>query len=380
MKRMFIVATIAAAALFAGSRSMTHAQQAFAPVYPNSASAALAGSLAEAIPDAAERAVRSVVAIKTSRTISQVQFDPFGGTDVFEMPQQMGEGSGVILTAQGRIVTNAHVIRGADKVKVVLHDGTELEATVVGSDPRTDIAVLQTKGSAKLIPMVVGDSNKLRLGEVVLAIGNPFGVGHSVSMGIISAKNRRVGIEAVEDFLQTDASINPGNSGGALINLRGELIGINTAIASQTSAGVGFAIPTATMMMPIVDMIVKDGKVSRGYLGVQPVTLTEELARKVGANTTRGVILRSVEAGSPAAKAGLMVKDIVTAINGVAVTDETQLRTIVGMSKVGTQIVLDVIRPGQNLARTVNIKLEAFPDDATPPQRQRRQGPRLMQP
>lgn len=380
MKRMFIVATIAAAALFAGSRSMTHAQQAFAPVYPNSASAALAGSLAEAIPDAAERAVRSVVAIKTSRTISQVQFDPFGGTDVFEMPQQMGEGSGVILTAQGRIVTNAHVIRGADKVKVVLHDGTELEATVVGSDPRTDIAVLQTKGSAKLIPMVVGDSNKLRLGEVVLAIGNPFGVGHSVSMGIISAKNRRVGIEAVEDFLQTDASINPGNSGGALINLRGELIGINTAIASQTSAGVGFAIPTATMMMPIVDMIVKDGKVSRGYLGVQPVTLTDELARKVGANTTRGVILRSVEAGSPAAKAGLMVKDIVTAINGVAVTDETQLRTIVGMSKVGTQIVLDVIRPGQNLARTVNIKLEAFPDDATPPQRQRRQGPRLMQP
>ena len=227
------------------------------------------------IPDVAERVVDSVVNISTSHAVEAgpVSFDPFFSDPFspgFGDPgdrKAMSKGSGVIVTASGRILTNAHVVKDADDIKVTLHDGNDYDAKVVGVDPKGDLAVLQLKGNMPALkPLTFGDSSALRLGEVVLAIGDPFGVGKSVTMGIVSAKGRGgMGIEEYEDFIQTDAAINPGNSGGALINSRGELVGINTAIASKSGgyAGIGFAIPT-NMARPIMEQLIRDGKVSRG--------------------------------------------------------------------------------------------------------------------
>jgi serine protease Do len=238
------------------------------------------------IPDIAERVVDSVVNIQThSVQKGPASYDPFFTDEdspfYGQQPsqkRQMSKGSGVIVSASGRILTNAHVVNGASEITVALHDGTELAAKVIGIDKKADLAVLQLQGNnlPKLKPLAFGDSGALRLGEVVLAVGDPFGVGKSVTMGIVSAKGRSgMGIEDYEDFIQTDAAINPGNSGGALVNLKGELVGINTAIASPNGgyAGIGFAIPT-NMARPIMEDLVKHGKVSRGYLGVSITSST----------------------------------------------------------------------------------------------------------
>jgi serine protease Do len=271
----------------------------------------------------------------------------------------------VIVTGSGRILTNAHVVRGADDITVTLQDGTELTAKVVGTDPRADLAVLQLEGKfPTLKPIPWADSSTLRLGEVVLAIGDGMGVGKSVTMGIVSAKGRGLRIADYEDFIQTDAAINPGNSGGALVNLKGELVGINTAIASRSGGyqGIGFAIPT-NMAKPIMEMLMKDGKVSRGYLGVGIATVNRAIAKEYKLVAQSGVLVANVEDGGPASKAGLVVGDVVTSINGTGVRTGDTLRNTIAMIKPGTQVSLDVThRDGKS--ETLKVKLAELPDEA----------------
>ena len=316
------------------------------------------------IPDVAERVVNSVVNISTAtgakKTGTPASDDPFF-TDPdspyygMEPSQRMqrSKGSGVIVTAQGRILTNAHVVNGADNIDVTLQDGTEWAAKVVGIDPKADLAVIQLQGKVPALkPIVFGDSGSLRLGEVVLAVGDPFGVGKSVTMGI----------EEYEDFIQTDAAINPGNSGGALVNLRGELVGINTAIASKSGgyAGIGFAIPT-NMARPIMDMLVKDGKVSRGYLGVSIITANAKIAKEYKLGATRGAIVADVQKGSPAALAGLVEGDVITALNGTEIKTSDVFRNTIAMIKPGTMVALEVVTKS-SAKKLVKAKLGQLPE------------------
>jgi Do/DeqQ family serine protease len=325
------------------------------------------------IPDVAERVFDSVVNISSSHMVETgpAALDPF-----FADPFSPGygdpsdrmakaKGSGVIVTASGRILTNAHVVKDADDITVTLHDGNDYEAKVVGIDPKVDLAVLQLKGTLPTLkPVTFGDSSALRLGEVVLAIGDPFGVGKSVTMGIVSAKGRGgMGIEEYEDFIQTDAAINPGNSGGALVNLRGELVGINTAIASRSGgyAGIGFAIPT-NMARPVMEMLIRDGKVSRGYLGVNIGTATPQIAKQERLGTQHGALVAGVDPNGPAARAGLTEGDVVVALNGTEIRTGYVLRNAIAMTRPGTTVDIDVIHRGGAKA-TLKAKLGELPAD-----------------
>jgi len=326
------------------------------------------------IPDVAERVVDSVVNISIE---ADVKVDPFfadflGDSDTQTMA---GKGSGVIVTASGRILTNAHVVNQADRIKVTLQDGTELGAKVVGKDVKADLAVIQLEGKfPALKPIPWGDSSRLRLGELVLAVGDGMGVGKSVSLGIVSAKGRGLRIAEYEDFIQTDAAINPGNSGGALVNLRGELVGINTAIASRSGGyqGIGFAIPT-NMAKPIMEMLMKDGKVSRGYLGIGIATVSPDIAKKYSLGATRGVLVASLEANGPAAKAGLVEGDVITAINGSEVRTDDALKNTIAMIKPGSTVELGVSHRNAKTT-TVKAKLGELPDEPALGQSSRRRG------
>ena len=327
------------------------------------------------ISDVAERVVDSVVNVSTTQQVATGPFaadpfwndpsSPFYGGDDPRKAQSLG--SGVIVSSDGRVLTNAHVIDNAASIRVTLRDGIELDAKLIGSDPRSDVAVLQlipARGQKlpALKPITIGDSSKLRLGEVVLAVGNPFGVGQAVTMGIVSAVGRAsVGIEQYEDFIQTDAAINPGNSGGALVDMNGNLIGINTAILSRTGGyqGIGFAIPT-NMARPIMDMLVKDGRVSRGYLGVGLAPLDQAARDQFGIKAASGVVIGSVGRGTPAAKAGLAAGDLVTAIDGAAVREVGKLRNAVATRGAGKTVKLDVVRGG--VAKTVSVTLSELPE------------------
>jgi Do/DeqQ family serine protease len=315
------------------------------------------------IADTAERVVDSVVNIATS---AEVEVDPFFGSFMgVDGPQkQQGKGSGVIITASGRILTNAHVVKGADDITVTLQDGSELDAKVVGVDPRADLAVIQLEGKfPSLKPIPWADSSTLRLGEVVLAVGDGMGVGKSVTMGIVSAKGRGLRIADYEDFIQTDAAINPGNSGGALVNLKGELVGINTAIASRSGGyqGIGFAIPT-NMAKPIMEQLMKDGKVSRGYLGIGIATVNRAVAKEFKLTAASGVLVANVEKGGPASKAGLVEGDVITSINGTTVKSGDALRNMIAMIKPGSQVALDIThRDGKT--DSVKAKLAELPDE-----------------
>ena len=282
----------------------------------------------------------------------------------FDFPDQPLErktqslGSGVIVDAErGLVITNNHVIANADQIAVNLRDGRKLEAKLVGADPETDIAVIKASPTERLIALSMADSNQLKVGDFVVAIGNPFGLGQTVTSGIVSALGRSgLGIEGYEDFIQTDASINPGNSGGALVDLNGRLVGINTAIFSQTGGniGIGFAIPI-NMARQVMEQLVKHGEVKRGFLGAQLQDLDPELAEAFGLSQHQGAVLVNVIAGSSAEKAGLKPGDVITAINGRPVHTASAVRNEIGLLRVGEQVKLEILRNGKPMQITASV-------------------------
>jgi serine protease Do len=324
----------------------------------------------------AKQANASVVNIASTRKVA-VRQQPFPGPSPFfddpffrrffgepferrfpapQERQEQGLGSGVIVNADGYIVTNHHVIEQAEEIIVLLPDKRRLKAKLIGADPKTDVAVV--KIDATTLPTLPwGDSSRLQVGEVALAVGNPFGLNQTVTMGIISAVGRaNMGIVDYEDFIQTDAAINPGNSGGALVNLNGELIGINTAIFTRTGGymGIGFAIPS-NMVRSVMTSLIKHGKVVRGWLGVSIQELTEDLAQQFDVTEATGVLISDVMDDSPAAKAKLERGDIITAYNHVAVKDPVPLRSMVADTEPGTTVTVTILRGKRTRDVTVTI-------------------------
>ncbi|WP_175957862.1 Do family serine endopeptidase [Burkholderia sp. BCC0405] len=265
-------------------------------------------------------------------------------------------GSGVIVSPEGYILTNQHVVDGADQIEVALADGRTATAKVIGSDPETDLAVLKIN-MTNLPTITLGRSDQSRVGDVVLAIGNPFGVGQTVTMGIISALGRNhLGINTFENFIQTDAPINPGNSGGALVDVNGNLLGINTAIYSRSggSLGIGFAIPVSTART-VLESIITTGSVTRGWIGVEPQDVTPEIAESFGLSQKSGAIVAGVLQGGPADKAGIKPGDILVSVNGDEITDTTKLLNTVAQIKPGTPTKVHVVRKGKEFDVTVVI-------------------------
>ncbi|HTC16304.1 MAG TPA: DegQ family serine endoprotease [Steroidobacteraceae bacterium] len=277
-------------------------------------------------------------------------FDVPPDTGPRERPFQSA-GSGVIFDAKnGYIVTNAHVVENANEITVTLQDGRDLKAEVVGSDAPSDVAVLKVKSDG-LSQIPLGDSSKTEVGDFVVAIGNPFGLQHTVTSGIISGLSRAgINPDGYEDFIQTDASINPGNSGGALVNLRGELIGINTAILSRSGGniGIGFAIPV-NMAHSVMDQLIKFGSVKRGQLGVSMYTVTPDIAHSLGLPSAVGALVSQVVEGSPADKAGIRTGDVITSVNGQPVKSNSELRNTIGLLRVGDRVDIGLVRDGKPL-------------------------------
>ena len=323
----------------------------------------------QAVPSLApmlERAMPAVVNISTTTNIAgrenPLMQDPFF-RHFFNLPRQMPKeqknslGSGVIIDSdQGYVLTNHHVIDKADKIKVTLSDGRQLNAELVGSDPEADVAVIRIP-SDNLTELPIADSKQLRVGDFVVAIGNPFGLGQTVTSGIVSALGRSgLGIEGYEDFIQTDASINPGNSGGALVNLKGEFIGMNTAILAPSggNVGIGFAIP-ANMAMTIKDSLVKHGEVRRGLLGVTTQDLTPDLVKAFNLKDVKGAAISRIENNSPAEKAGLALGDIIVSANGKAIKNSHELRNIIGLLQIGDKVDLEYFRGDEKREATATI-------------------------
>ncbi len=330
---------------------------------------AFAGSEASAasVADIAERATPSVVSIASKR-MTEMPNHPFA--PFFFGPQgpreQSGLGSGVIISRDGVVLTNHHVVEKATEIRVTTADDREFDAELVGSDEKSDLAVLRLKGDlGQLQPLVLGDSSSLRLGDIVLAIGNPFGVGQTVTMGIVSAKGRAdVGITDYEDFIQTDAAINPGNSGGALVNMRGELVGINTAILSRSGGyqGIGFAIPTS-MARPIMNSLLENGRVVRGFLGIGIQDITADLRAAMGLpDDAKGVLVTEVHPDSAASKAGLQRGDIVQKVDGAEVDSTGRLRNVIAGKGANVNVSLEVNRKGKPI--TVSVKLGELPEES----------------
>ena len=326
-----------------------------------------------------KKVIPAVVNISTEKTVlvRRSRGFPFSNDPFFRRffdnpPQQQdgtrerrrsGIGSGVIIDAdEGYVITNNHVIDGADDIYVTLGDGRRFTAEVVGTDPETDIAVIRIDAD-DLVEIPVGDSERLQVGDFAVAIGNPFRLGQTVTLGIISALGRSgLGIESYEDFIQTDASINPGNSGGALINLKGELIGVNTAILGpNANIGIGFAIP-ANMAMNITGQLIDHGEVRRGRLGVIVQSLTPDLAEAFGLDRDKGAVIVEVEPDSAADKAGLQSGDVVLSVDGDPIENSADMRNYIGLLRVGSEVELGVLRDGDGLDITAVIvarKIEA---------------------
>ncbi len=327
------------------------------------------------IPEIAERVLPSVVNISSTRKRQlrppSLPFsDPFfrhffgpGGPDRPRERTEQGLGSGVIV-AEGVVLTNNHVVADAHEIVVTTMGGREYPAETAGTDPKSDLAVLRLKGdTSDLVPITWGSSSDLRLGDTVLAVGNPFGVGQTVTMGIVSALGRAdLGIVDYEDFIQTDAAINPGNSGGALVNMRGELVGINTAILSRTggSMGIGFAIPS-DMAQPIMNALLTEGRVVRGWLGVSIQSVEPELAAALGLDSAEGVLVADIVDGTPAARAGLQRGDVITKVEDHRVTSTGDLRNTIAAAGAGRDVTLTIVRNGKTM--TVKVELGEIPNE-----------------
>ncbi len=305
---------------------------------------------------AASGAVVSIIASKAASRTAQTE-DPwfrFFFGDQVRNEAQVGLGSGVIVSTSGYILTNNHVVEGADDIEVILIDSRKAKAKVIGTDPETDLAILKIELN-KLPVIVLGSSESLEIGDQVLAIGNPFGVGQTVTSGIISALGRsQLGINVFENFIQTDAAINPGNSGGALVDTQGRLVGINTAIYSRSggSMGIGFAIPVLTARQ-VLESIVKDGQVTRGWIGVEPQELNAELAQSFNVSAKSGVIITGVLQNGPASVAGIRPGDVITAVAEKPVANVAELLSAVAVLKPGTSALFKVQRRDSSLAVAV---------------------------
>jgi serine protease Do len=318
------------------------------PGFDNGQIPSLAPLLREITPAVVNISVRGLV-----REDNPLYQDPYF-RQFFDVPKQLerrveATGSGVIVDPEhGYALTNNHVVEHASNIQVATKEGQTFSARIVGRDPATDIAVIQIRDGSNLKPLALGDSDKLEVGDFVVAIGNPFGLGQTVTSGIVSALGRSgLGIEGYEDFIQTDASINPGNSGGALVNLRGELVGINTAILAPGggNVGIGFAVPI-NMARSVMEQIIQHGDVRRGRIGISTQDLTPELAELFHTKRTAGALIAEVAARSPAEQAGLRKGDLVIAANGVPIRSSTQLRNKIGLTPVGDRLELQVERSG----------------------------------
>lgn len=328
----------------------------------------------------------SVVNISSIKTIKK-QPTPFDDFFDFFYPfpdgrgkrwKEQSLGSGVVVSDDGYIVTNNHVVEQADEIKVTMIDKKSYRAKIIGSDPKTDIAII--KIDAKGLPVIqAGNSDNLQVGEFVLAIGNPFGLTNTVTMGIISAVGRAdVGIADYENFIQTDAAINPGNSGGPLVNTKGEFIGINTAIFSKTGGyqGIGFAVPS-NMVLLVKEQLIKEGKVTRGWLGVTIQDVSPEIAAKFGLKGAEGALVSDVAMGGPASKAGIIRGDIILEVEGKRIGDVASLRNTIAQSKIGSQISIKIFRPSQSGGKEMTLSAtivelqsenaEAVPGSLQPP-------------
>ncbi|HKV97486.1 MAG TPA: DegQ family serine endoprotease [Gammaproteobacteria bacterium] len=359
MKRSISLAAVLCAAIlgFAPLPSFAHMPPPF-----------VAGQPVPSLAPIVKRVSPAVVNISTSGHVT-VQQSPFFNDPFFQqffgMPNQPMErnfqalGSGVIVdAAKGYILTNNHVIENADKITVTLYDGRSFKAKVVGRDPDTDIAVLQIDAK-DLVQIPLGNSSTLQVGDFVIAIGNPFGLNHTVTAGIVSAMGRtQVQDGKYSDFIQTDAAINPGNSGGALVNLEGQLVGINTMIVtsggSRGNIGIGFAIPI-NMAKNVMDQLIKYGKVERGMLGVQVQTLTPELAQALKLAQNQGAVVMQVVPGSQAQKAGIKPNDVIVSVNGNPVSSAQDVSNVIGLLRVGTPVTLGILRNGQQI--TIQAKI-----------------------
>jgi serine protease Do len=325
----------------------------------------------QGLPDFAALAKRvspSVVNVSTTQVRKAAQDLPFGDNDemgrLFERffgaprgpERRRGQGSGFIIGTDGTILTNFHVVDGAQKIVVTLDDGKNYDAKVLGADQKTDIAVIKITAGRRLPAVGFGDSDALQVGEWVMAIGNPFGLDHTVTSGIVSAKGRQIGAGPYENFIQTDASINPGNSGGPLINLRGEVVGINTAIFSQSGGniGIGFAIP-ANSVKELLPQLRDKGKVVRGYLGTKVQKLTPEIAESLGMKQTRGALVAEVLKGGPAELAGVKAGDVIIELDRKEVKDSSDLPAQVARVAPGTRLELKVWRNGKEVALPITV-------------------------
>jgi serine protease DegQ len=365
---LFVVSTLKPhwlPARWAAPTTTTPAAPALAPGTPSgSASADARHQPILSYGDAAARATPAVVNIFTSKEarvpadhplLNDPAFRRFFG-DQQRNQQTSSLGSGVVVSRDGTVLTNHHVIEGADGIEVLLSDGRRAKASLIGSDPESDLAVLRVD-LPELAAIEFGEPEKARIGDVVLAIGNPFGVGQTVTMGIISALGRsKLGINTFENFIQTDAAINPGNSGGALIDTQGRLLGINTAIYSRSggSLGIGFAIPVSTARS-VMEQILRNGSVVRGYIGVEPQDVTPELAQAFGLPRKDGAIIVGVIPGAPADKAGVKMRDILVAVNGTPITNTAVMLNVIAQLSPGAVATFTFLREGRDLQVPITV-------------------------